>query len=99
MPEPAGSPSDPSPTSSQFFDAKAITAQLASSQSVEEGTLNSSEQIAENTRGLFDFVKDDISKSIEKISSGAKISRRRFGHQRKQNRKSLWKYCVNDYIC
>ena len=75
MPEPAGSPSDPSPTSSQFFDAKAITAQLASAQSVEEGTLNSSEQIAENTRGLFDFVKDDISKSIEKISSGAKVSR------------------------
>ena len=75
MPEPAGSPSDPSPTSSQFFDAKAITAQLASAQSVEEGTLNSSEQIADNTRGLFDFVKDDISKSIEKISSGAKVSR------------------------
>lgn len=75
MPEPAGSPSNPSPSSSQFFDEKAIIAELRQQKSTEEQDLQVLEGVEKNTANLFDFVKDDISKSIEKITSGAKVSR------------------------
>lgn len=75
MPEPAGSPSDPSPTSSQFFDEKAIIAELEQQKSNEEEIEAYLEGIDSNTYKLLDFVKDDISDALEKITSGAKISR------------------------
>ena len=75
MPEPAGSPSDPSPSSSQFFDEKAIIAELKQQKSNEEEIEAYLEDIDINTSNLFDFVKDDISNSLEKITSGAKVSR------------------------
>ena len=75
MPEPAGSPSNPSPSSSQFFDEKAIIAELKQQKSNEEEIEAYLEDIDINTSNLFDFVKDDISNALEKITSGAKVSR------------------------
>ncbi len=75
MPEPGSSPSNESPTSSEFFDDKGIVSALQAAKSAEDETAEATQVTAKNTQNILDIIKGDIGKAVEKISSGAKVSR------------------------
>ena len=75
MPEPGSSPSNESPNSSEFFNAEGIVSSLQSAKKAEDETAEATQVTAKNTQGILDIIKGDIGKAVEKISSGAKVSR------------------------
>ena len=75
MPEPSGSPSNPSPSASEFFDASSIISAVQGERDLVEETTEATKSTSENTQSILDEIRGDIGSTVKKIAESSKVSR------------------------
>ena len=69
MPEPSGSPSNPSPSASEFFDASSIISAVQGERDLVEETTEATKSTSENTQSILDEIRGDIGSAAATVAA------------------------------